>query len=209
MRSVRQHVNPLGAHYLEARAEKIDVPAGFDRVEVELGCADAKFSFDLAAAHHDWFVVGLEIREALVVRNNARAKSRSQTNLRFGYVNLNVDLDRVFDPGTIDRFHVLFPDPWFKARHRKRRVIEPGMLEVAATQLRPGGELHFASDVYEVALAAMAELEGVEAERLGFRNLLGEWTFCRQNPCDASSRREDTTLARGQRVWRMRYELRP
>lgn len=205
MRSVRQHVNPLGAQYLEARAEAVEIPAGFERVEVELGCADAKFSFDLAAAHPDWFVVGLEIREALVARNRARAEARGQGNLRFGYVNINIDLDRVFAPASVDRFHVLFPDPWFKPRHKKRRVVDPGMLEVVARQLKPGGELHFASDVFELALAAMAELEGAEAHGLGFRNVLGEWSFERRNPCDASSRREDTTLGRGQRVWRMRY----
>lgn len=205
MRSVRQHVNPLGAQYLEARAEAIEIPPGHARVEVELGCADAKFSFDLAAGHPDWFVVGLEIREALVTRNRQRAQARGQTNLRFGYVNVNVDLERVFEPASVDRFHVLFPDPWFKPRHQKRRVVEPAMLEVVARQLRPGGELHFASDVFELALAAMAELEGPEAAALGFRNLRGEWSFTRDNPCGASSRREDTTLARGQRVWRMVY----
>jgi tRNA (guanine-N7-)-methyltransferase len=113
----------------------------------------------------------------------------------------------VFPPASVDRFHVLFPDPWFKARHRKRRVVEPGMLATVAAQLRPGGELHVASDVFELALAAMAELEGPDAMALGFRNLVGEWSFARSNPCDATSRREDTTLARGQRVWRMRYGL--
>ena len=207
MRNLRQHVNPLGAQYLEARAAPIQIPPGFERVEVELGCADAKFSFELAAARPDTFVVGLEIREALVERNNAQARTRGQSNLRFGYVNINIDLDRVFAAGSVDRFHVLFPDPWFKARHRKRRVVDPTMLAVVAKQLRPRGELHFASDIYELALAAMTELEGPEAAALGYRNRLGEWSFSRPNPCAASSRREDTTLARGQRVWRMRYNL--
>jgi tRNA (guanine-N7-)-methyltransferase len=209
MRNVRQHVNPLGAQYLVARAEPIERPANAERVEVELGCADAKFSFELAARHPTWFVVGLEIREALVELNRERAQQAQLHNLAFGYVNLNVDLERVFLPGSVDRFHLLFPDPWFKARHQKRRVVEPGMLATVATQLRPGGELHVASDVFELALAAMAELEGPQACTLGFRNLGGEWTFARQNPCDAASRREDTTLARGQRVWRMRYILSP
>ena len=207
MRSVRQHVNPLGGQYLAARAEAIAIPSGFAHVEVELGCADAKFSFSLAAHHPEWFVVGLEIRKALVDLNRARAKQRGQDNLAFGYVNLNVDLDRVFADASVDRFHLLFPDPWFKPRHQKRRVVDPEMLAVVARQLRPGGELHVASDVFEVALAAMAELESAEAEALGFRNLAGEWSFVRQNPCAVCSRREDTTLARGQRVWRMRYTL--
>jgi len=206
VRNLRQHVNPLGAQYLEARAQAIALPPSCERVEVELGCADAQFSFDLAASHPRWFVVGLEIREALVERNRERAaKLGGLTNLAFGYVNINVDLDRVFPPASIDRFHVLFPDPWFKARHRKRRVVELGMLEVVARQLRPGGELHFASDVFELALEAMAELEHQDARALGFTNLAGPWSFTRQNPCDASSRREQTTLARGQRVWRMRF----
>ncbi|PRQ09607.1 tRNA (guanine(46)-N(7))-methyltransferase TrmB [Enhygromyxa salina] len=209
MRSVRQHVNPLGAQYLVARAARIEVPADAERVEVELGCADGKFSFELAALRPRDFVVGLEIREALVERNREWARRGGQANLAFGYVNINVDLDRVFAPASVDRFHVLFPDPWFKARHRKRRVVDPEMLEVVASQLRPGGELHVASDVFELALAAMAELEGPEADALGFRNLAGEWAFTRQNPCEATSRREDTTLARGQRVWRMRYGVRP
>jgi tRNA (guanine-N7-)-methyltransferase len=209
MRNVRQHVNPLGAQYLVARAEPIELPVSAERVEIELGCADAKFSFELATAHPTWFVVGLEIREALVEINRERAKQAQLCNLAFGYVNLNVDLELVFPPASVDRFHLLFPDPWFKARHRKRRVVEPGMLTTVATQLRPGGELHVASDVFELALAAMAELEGPEASELGFRNLGGEWTFARENPCDATSRREDTTLARGQRVWRMRYVLTP
>jgi tRNA (guanine-N7-)-methyltransferase len=208
VRNVRQHVNPLGAQYLVERAEPIQLPIA-ERVEVELGCADAKFSFELAARHPTWFVVGLEIREALVEFNRERAAQANLHNLAFGYVNLNVDLERVFPPASVDRFHLLFPDPWFKARHRKRRVVEPGMLTTVAMQLRPGGELHVASDVYELALAAMAELEGPEAWALGFRNFIGEWSFTRENPCDAASRREDTTLARGQRVWRMRYILTP
>lgn len=207
MRGVRQHVNPLAAAYLEVRAQPVLLPAEVAAVEVELGCADAKFSFDLAAHDPRTFVVGLEIREALVERNAELARRMGLDNLAFGYVNINVDLEQVFAPGTVDRFHLLFPDPWFKARHQKRRVVEPGMLAVIARQLRPGGELHFASDIYELALEAMAELEGPEAAALGFRNLLGEWCFCRDNPCPAQSRREDTTLARGQRVWRMRYRL--
>jgi tRNA (guanine-N7-)-methyltransferase len=209
VRNLRQHVNPLGASYLEIRATPIPPPPACARVEVELGCADAKFSFELAERHPDWFVVGLEIREAMVERNRKLAGRLGLANLAFGYSNINVDLDQVFAPASVDRFHVLFPDPWFKARHRKRRVVEPGLLEVVADQLKPGGELHFASDVFELALAAMVELEHDEARALGFSNLVRPWGFARDNPCDANSRREDTTLARGQRVWRMRYRFDP
>lgn len=206
-RRVRQHVNPLGLRFLAPRANRIDVPAhlGTCEVDVELGCADAQFSFQLAEREPRRFVVGLEIREKLVEANIQRAKDVGLRNLAFGYVNLNVDLDRVFGFGAVDRFHVLFPDPWFKSRHHKRRVLEPGLCRVIASQLKQGGELHFASDVYELALEAMAELESNEAYALGFRNMVEPWRFFRGNPFGVSSRREDTTLRRGQRVWRIRY----
>ena len=212
MRSVRQHVNPLGLNFQVPRALAYRRPARLTvdaPLEVELGCADAHFSFCMARAYPDHPVVGLEIREKVVELNERRAREEGLSNLYFGYVNLNVDLDRVFEPGTVDRFHLLFPDPWFKSRHQKRRVVDEALCEVMASQLRSGGELHFASDIFELALDAMEVLESVRVERMGFSNLEGAWTFSRQNPCAFASRRELTTVERGQRVWRMRYRYTP
>jgi tRNA (guanine-N7-)-methyltransferase len=206
VRKIRQHVNPLGEHFMRVRARPIDRPpqlAEDCRVEVELGCADAEFSFQLATQNPTWLVAGLEIREPCLVRNRVRAQELGLENLRFAYSNLNVDLDRVFPPASVDRFHLLFPDPWFKKSHHKRRVIEPALVEVIADQLRPGGELHVASDVYEVALEIMEVVEA--CPRL--RNMIEPWSFWRGNPFAAESRREATTIARGQRVWRIRYAL--
>ena len=207
VRGVRQHVNPLGAYYMVPRAEQMIVPPQYQRgrLEVELGCAEAKFSFELAQREPETFVVGLEIRHAMVERNQKRAAALDLPNLRFAYVNLNVDLDRVFLPQTVDRFHLLFPDPWFKSRHNKRRVVDERWCEVIASQLKPGGELHVATDVWDIGIEALSELESEMTQDLGFRNLFGPWKFARENPSVAQSRREDTTIARGQRVWRMRF----
>ena len=211
-RRIRQHVNPLSVSYIEPRAERIAIPAslGADaRIEVELGCADARFAFELARAHPHWLVVGLDIREKVLARNRVRAAAQGLANLRFGYVNLNVDQDRVFSDGVVDRFHLLFPDPWFKSKHQKRRVMNDGLIRTLCQQLRAGGEIHVASDIFEIALDAMAELESDLARALGLRNLAeaGPWSFWRDNPFGAASRRERMTLAREQRVWRLRYGL--
>lgn len=209
-RRVRQHVNPLGLKFLMPKATAIQRPAHLEpdcEVDVELGCADGKFSFDTARAFPDRFVVGLDIREKVTDANNELAKREGLSNLRFAYVNINVDLDRVFAENSVDRFHLLFPDPWFKNRHQKRRVIEPTVLNTMRRQLRSDGEVHFASDIYELTLEAMYEFESEAGMAAGFANLAGSWTFWRGNPFSASSRREDTTLHRGQRVWRVRYGL--
>jgi tRNA (guanine-N7-)-methyltransferase len=208
VRNIRQHVNPLGLYYMTPRAASVVRPAHLPegcRVEVELGCADADFSFALAKDEASAFVVGLEIREAMVERNQARARRAGLDNLGFSYVNMNVDLDRVFGPASVDRFHLLFPDPWFKQRHRKRRVVDEALCRCVHHQLRPGGELHLATDIYDLALDAMAQLEDEALSDLQLENLAGPWSFSRENPCRAESRREATTRARGQRVWRLRY----
>lgn len=211
-RRVRQHVNPLAIKYSSPRAVAVSQPSHLGpacAVDVELGCADGQFSFQLAESDPSRFVVGLEIRDKVVDINRRKVKAAGLTNLAFSYVNMNVDLDRVFTSRSVDRFHILFPDPWFKARHHKRRVVELGLCETMAKQLRVGGELHFASDVYEVALEALSELEAPDVAALGFRNLAGPWSFWRGNPYPAASKREDTTLSRGQRVWRIRYRFDP
>lgn len=207
MRGVRQHVNPLALHYQCERAEPLTRPDRLPsqaRVEVELGCADAQFAFALARAHPDRFVVGLDIREALVRRNRERAAREGLDNLAFGYVNLNVDLGRVFARASVDRFHLLFPDPWFKRRHVKRRVLDLDLCRTLRAQLRSRGELHLATDVFDVALDAMATLESEAALALGFVNVRGAWTFD-PDPPPITSRRDDTTRARAERVWRLRY----
>lgn len=207
-RRIRQHVNPLALGFVEGRAHAVQRPAHLPAdapCDVELGCADAKFSLDLGRREPSRFVVGLEIRERVAGWAQRDADDAGLANVRITYCNMNVDLDRVLPERSVDRFHVLFPDPWFKPRHHKRRVIEPALLQVIATRLRPGGELHFASDVYEVALEAMYEVDGDPAEE--FVNLAGAWHFWRGNPFGATSRREDKTLARGDRVWRLRWRL--
>lgn len=207
-RRIRHHVNPLAVKYAEARAQALTRPAHLGpsaKCDVELGCADAQFSVELARANPDRIVVGLDIRERIVAWAQRDADAQGLTNLRIAYCNINVDLDRVLEPGSVDRFHLLFPDPWFKTKHHKRRVLEMPLLAVLRSRLRPDGELHVASDVYEIALAAMAEIDG--DPNSGFVNLAGPWHFSRDNPYRACSRREDTTLHRGQRVWRLRWRL--
>lgn len=209
-RIVRQHVNPGSLHYQRVRAVPLpwvqtlppDTP-----LEVEIGCADALFSFERAAARPDRAFVGVEIREKVVAFNERIVEERGLSNLRFAYSNVNVDLHVLFPERRVSIFHVLFPDPWFKARHHKRRVMERGLLETMARQLVPGGELHVASDVFEIGLEALAELEA--AADLGFRNVVGPWCFAREAPAPEQSKREITTLRRGQRVWRLRYVLDP
>jgi tRNA (guanine-N7-)-methyltransferase len=64
-------------------------------------------------------------------------------------------------PGSLAGVHVFFPDPWHKARHNKRRLIQGPLVSLLASRLAPGGYLHCATDWEEYAIQ-MLEVLGAE-----------------------------------------------
>jgi tRNA (guanine-N7-)-methyltransferase len=199
-RRVRHHVNPANIAFRARTAEEMALPRQLP-VEVELGCADARFLFELAPHNPDVFYVGLEIREPLVDEVNEQAASLGLGNLRAQFAHVNFDLESLFVDERLSRVYVNFPDPWFKRRHHSRRVMTPELADVLFRKIRPGGELFFQSDIWELALEAMSVLE-----LSSFRNRLGPWSFARENPFAAKSLREVRCEERGMRIWRMRYD---
>lgn len=195
----RQHVNPLKASYFERAASRLDLPAG--DVEVELGCADAQFLFQRAERVPGIVPIGLEIREDLAAEVNARA-ARLGSPVRVLFAHANLDFETLFAPASLTRVFVNFPDPWFKRRHRKRRVVDRALAAAIATALKPGGELFFQSDVWDVALDALGVLEA--EPRL--TNRAAPWSFWKDdNPYGARSRREEGCLEEGAPIWRLLY----
>lgn len=199
---VRHHVNPLRLPFLEREVEPLDLPDG--PVEVELGCADARFLFERAPSVPETHLIGLEIREPLVAQVNSIARELGVSNLRAHFANINADLERLFSDDRLDRAFINFPDPWFKRRHRKRRVVNPELVLALARKLRNGGELFFQSDIFELALDAMSVLEEFPA----LTNVAGSWSFLRENPYGVRSLREVRCEERGMRIWRMLYRVR-
>jgi tRNA (guanine-N7-)-methyltransferase len=65
-------------------------------------------------------------------------------------------------PVSLAGAHIFFPDPWHKARHNKRRLIQPGFIALLASRIVPGGYLHCATDWQEYA-EQMLEVLGGEA----------------------------------------------
>jgi tRNA (guanine-N7-)-methyltransferase len=197
---VRHHVNPFRADFHVRDVEPLPLPA-VGEVEVELGCADARFLFERAPHVPDTLLLGLEIRQPLVDEVNEKAAELGVRNLRACFAHINVDLDVLFPDERLARAYVNFPDPWFKRRHRKRRLMDAELARAIWRKLKPGGELFFQSDVWDLALDAMAVLE----EEPGFRNEAGPWSFLRENPYGAKSLREVRCEERHMPIWRMRY----
>jgi tRNA (guanine-N7-)-methyltransferase len=203
---IRQHVNPLKSDLLTIRdVPRIDAPAG-SFLEVELGSAESLFLIERAQAEivPGIALVGVEIRREMVQRADRLCLEAGVSSVRNVFANMSVDLPRLFAPASVRRFHINFPDPWFKSRQHKRRVVCPELIDAMATALEPGGEVGVMTDIFDIALEAMAVLEGDPVHR--FSNARAPWTFLTSSPwAPAKSRRERQCDGEGTRVWRLLY----
>ena len=200
---IRPHVNPDKVEWSFPTIDRLELPAERE-VEVEIGCAEAWFLFERAARDPSRLYVGLEIRRELVEPVNQRAR-REGLPVRSIFAHANIHFAQLFPPNSLARVFLNFPDPWYKTRQHKRRVTTPELVEDIATALRPGGELFFQTDVWDLAIDALAAIE--TCERLA--NVNGAWSFHRGgNPYGARSRREVGCEEAGEPIWRMLYRKR-
>src|SRR3954466_13327468 len=172
---IRQHVNPLKSDFLQIPGvPRIAPPAG-GFLEVELGSAEGLFLIERAPVVPQATLIGVEIRREMVVTADRLCREAGVQNVRNVFANMSVDLVRLFSPRSVRRFHVNFPDPWWKTRQHKRRVVGEDLIDDLAVALEPGGEVHVMTDIFDIALTAMASLESFEGRGSGaqFVNALG------------------------------------
>jgi tRNA (guanine-N7-)-methyltransferase len=197
---IRQHVNPLELYFQTFRGQRPPLDEGRP-IEVEIGCADAQFLFERAARDPDRTYVGLEIREDLVHLVNKRARG---ANLPvYGvFCQAQLHIDEIFGAAKAARVYINFPDPWFKRAHRERRMVDRALVAAIGRITEPGAELFVQSDVWEIALDAMAAIE----PSAQFANVAGEWSFWRGgNPYGVRSWREQNAEETGLPIWRILY----
>jgi tRNA (guanine-N7-)-methyltransferase len=204
MGRIRQHVNPLRSDLLAIAVARLDVPIGA-AVEVELGSAEAHFLMDRAVHEPAGFYVGVEIRREMVTKANQESAMRGLAGRVVSvHANMTTDLARLFSPGQVQRFFINFPDPWFKARQHKRRAVDQDLILGLLPLLAPEGAIFVNTDIFDIAMDAMAALEAQPT----LRNLGGDWRFMRQSLFAARSRRERQCEALGTRVWRLGFARR-
>ncbi len=198
---IRQHVNPLAMAFTSVRSQMPELSRGCD-IEVEIGCADAKFLFERAEINTDAIYIGLEIRKYLVETVNAQAQQR-KLPVHAIFCNANRHLRQLFPESSVKRVFLNFPDPWFKKRHHKRRMVNGQLARDIDYILSADGEVFFQSDIWALALETMAVFEALEGT---FTNSAGSWSFHKNgNSYGAQSWREEHCLREGKAIWRLHY----
>ena len=153
---MRQHVNPLSSNFNQIeRIPSLDEMFGDSKMNLHLdiGCADGEFLFDLALVNTSWNYLGIEIREKLVKNAKLRVLEREIKNLYFIFGNANNILNNVQSKSIIKSLKSIsfnFPDPWFKKRHYKRRVIQPEFINILSNSLQKGTLIFVKTDVKDL-----------------------------------------------------------
>jgi len=205
---VRQHVNPLSRCHqlprpLPALQDLFADPAL--PLHLDIGCARGRCLLELARLQPQRNHLGVEIRRPLVEAAEADRRAEGLTNLHYLFCNANVSLQAwlaALPPGLLELVSIQFPDPWFKKRHHKRRVLQPPLLLSLAAALAPGRLLFLQSDVPAV-IGPMVQL--VELCGCFERPAEDARPWRSANPLPVPTERETYVLAQGLPVHRVLY----
>lgn len=128
-----------------------------DEIWLEIGFGGGEHLTGQARLHPDVGFLGVEPFLDGVAKALADIEHHGLPNIRIRRGDARMMIDELAD-GAVDRVFILFPDPWPKTRHRKRRLIQPVFLASLARVLKPGARLRFATDWADYASRALADL---------------------------------------------------
>jgi tRNA (guanine-N7-)-methyltransferase len=199
---VRQHVNPLAIIYQQPL-----IPPNWSEIyadlslpiHLDIGCAGGRFLLELAQQNRQWNYLGIEIRSALVIYANQKRDEIAATNLHYVFGNINTSLATLLaslPQGKLQRISIQYPDPCFKNRHSKRRVVQPELVNDIACYLPSGGEVFLQSDLEWVA----TEMCDRFSYHPAFARTQTDWL--EPNPLGIPTEREIATLKKGLPVHR-------
>ena len=166
---------------------------------LEIGFGNGENLAALAAANPDTDFIGVEVHAPGVGHLLHRAALAQLRNLRVLRQDAVEVLRNRVSAGSLDSILVLFPDPWPKKRHHKRRLVNPAFAALAASRLRSGGTLQLATDWTPYAESMLETLN----QAADLRNRAPDGGYVPRNPGRLRTRFE----ARGERLGHAVHDL--
>jgi tRNA (guanine-N7-)-methyltransferase len=182
----------------EGRFSLEDLIPGGGPIELDIGFGRGLSLLERAERAPESRIIGIEVKTKLAYKVDQRLRRGQIRNVAILCGDAREILKRAEPARSIERVSLHFPDPWWKKRHDKRRVIGDALLTELTRLMRPGGVLFIQTDVehravqYVEALRARAEL-----------TLATPTGFVEHNPFGARSNRERRALEDGLPIWRI------
>lgn len=164
-RAFAQHWRRFGIDYT---GQTVDLDVLFGRVAphvLEIGFGNGEALAWAAQNDPGRDYLGIEVHRPGAGRLMNALAAHDVDNVRIWNHDAVEVLQNEISPKVLDEVRIWFPDPWPKKRHHKRRLIQPGLIELLTTRVRPGGRLHLATDWPEYAL----HMREVLASHTGWR----------------------------------------
>ena len=133
-------------------------------VEIEIGSGKGAFLLEYARAHPDRNVLGMENQARWVRWIQTRLDLAPLANARIVCADASLVVTHFVRDASVRAYHVYFPDPWWKRRHHKRRLVSSDFGAELHRTLEPGGVLHLATDVAARFAAMREELSRIPFE---------------------------------------------
>jgi tRNA (guanine-N7-)-methyltransferase len=189
---------------VEFAARTLDLDALFGRRAarvLEIGFGNGENLAALAAAHPERDYLGVEVHRAGVGRLMLAAEEAQLTNLRIVCHDAVEVLEQQLTAASLAEVLILFPDPWHKKRHHKRRLIQTPFVDLVTSRLVQGGVLRLATDWEPYAIQMLDVLSACSAlENLGTANGFSE------RPAERVTTRFEKRGARlGHGVWDLTF----
>ncbi|HRH40577.1 MAG TPA: tRNA (guanosine(46)-N7)-methyltransferase TrmB [Pyrinomonadaceae bacterium] len=150
---VHQHVNPLAPYY-RFTPQAIEIEKVFTNPNLplllDIGCARGRFLLKMAEIDKSQNFLGVEIREPLVIEGNRLANEANLPNLHYEFCNAMIALDKLLakiPKGLMQTVTIQFPDPWFKRKHSKRRMVNRELVETVVEHLAENGRILVQTDI--------------------------------------------------------------
>ena len=150
---VHQHVNPLAPYY-RFTPKPIEIEKIFANprlpLHLDIGSARGRFTLKMAELFPEKNFLGVEIREPLVTEANRIAREKNLLNLHYEFNNATYSLDLLLEKLPADVLQTVtiqFPDPWYKKKHSKRRMVKDNLVETVVEHLTATGEIFVQTDV--------------------------------------------------------------
>jgi tRNA (guanine-N7-)-methyltransferase len=161
---------------VEYSPSRLDLDALFGRAAprtLEIGFGNGEHLASLARSHPERDYFGIEVHRPGVGHLCMLTAANGSSNVRASQHDAVEVLSEQIELAAFDEVLVLFPDPWHKKRHHKRRLIQPPFVELIASRMKAGGVFRLATDWEEYAAQMLEVLRASAA----FVNLspAGDW----------------------------------
>lgn len=199
----RAHYNPFNIRPEES--EKPDWQQLFGNkapICLEIGFSNGRWLLPFAKANPDINVVGLETRRKFVKKVKEDISTDKLKNAYVLLANANTTIKDLFAPDTLSAVIILFPDPWYKKKHFKRRVVNEELLDDLNILMKKDGILHIASDqkLFCEEMRDVLQLHPV------FKNLYAEDDFAPENIPGFESDIEFYHLNNNNPIYRLQFK---